>query len=104
MSVLEAGRAPWLDPRLAAALEGAVLYVDDGAAESLKWCGGVVWAVSSLGAHAVIALPTESPSVANAPSLAAVAAEAAGGAATPRRVVVLEICAPDFEFMSATFV
>jgi len=104
MSVLEAGRVPWLDPRLAAALEGAVLYVDDGAAESLKWCGGVAWALSSLGAHAVIALPNESPSVANAPSLAAVAAEAAGGAATPRRVVVLEICAPYFEVMSAPFV
>ncbi len=39
---------PWLDPFLRNSAHGAQLFVDDAAAESLKWCGGLHFALYEL--------------------------------------------------------
>lgn len=54
---LESNRKAWL--RIKSQIIGTYLIVDDYAAESLKWCGGLRFALFELGVKAVCPLPTK---------------------------------------------
>ena len=66
VSAVAANRRPWLDVRVAAAAPKSVLFADEGALESLRWAGGLRFALFDLGFEAVLPMPQEGPAAAAA--------------------------------------
>lgn len=82
--LLAANQRPWMDVAFQVAASGACLYLDDGAAEALRWAGGLRFALGELGAHGVFAMPATS-----APRSSSSSPPSFHGTSTTKRSVVV---------------